>query len=116
MEEGSATIEQFLHYLKFEKRFSEHTAKCYGADLVQFGEFLLNGSGAASAHGVGLGHHDTGAATAVATRTEQEIDQRLLAVDVNEARSYLAHLSGRGTRRRPSRGSWPRCAASTSTW
>ena len=96
MEEGSATIEQFLHYLKFEKRFSEHTAKCYGADLMQFGEFLLNGSGGASRHGVGLGHHDTGTATAVATRTEQEVDQRLLAVDANEARSYLAHLSGKG--------------------
>ena len=39
--EGSAIVEQFLNYLKYEKRFSEHTAKCYGADLAQFGEFLL---------------------------------------------------------------------------
>jgi integrase/recombinase XerC len=96
MEEGSATIEQFLHYLKFEKRFSEHTAKCYGADLAQFSEFLLSGSGAPSSPGVGLGHHDTGTATAVAIQTEQEIDQRLMAVDVNEARSYLAYLSEKG--------------------
>lgn len=103
MEEGNAVIEQFLHYLKFEKRFSEHTAKCYGADLAQFSEFLLNtseGVGQPSHDGFGdsglssdLGHHDGGVATAVATQTEVDIDQRLLAVDVDEARAYLSHLN-----------------------
>ncbi len=105
MEEGSAVIEQFLHYLKFEKRFSEHTAKCYGADLTQFSEFLLNAAeggvprtDAFADPGVAsdLGHHDGGVATAVATQVEQEIDQRLLAVDVNEARTYLAFLNDKG--------------------
>jgi integrase/recombinase XerC len=100
MEENSAIIEQFLHYLKFEKRFSEHTAKCYGADLTQFSEFLLNiAEGGSHGHHDGfaehgsLGHHDGGLATAVATQTEQEVDQRLLAADVNEARAYLAYLN-----------------------
>lgn len=103
MEEGNAVIEQFLHYLKFEKRFSEHTAKCYGADLAQFSQFLLNtseGVGQPSHDGFGdsglssdLGHHDGGVATAVATQTEVDIDQRLLAVDVDEARAYLSHLN-----------------------
>jgi integrase/recombinase XerC len=96
MEEGSVVIEQFLHYLKFEKRFSEHTAKCYGADLTQFSEFLFSGSDGAASEAVSLGHHGGGAATAVATQTEQEIDQRLLTVTVNDARSYLAYLSDRG--------------------
>ena len=41
MEDNNAIVEQFLNYLKFEKRFSEHTAKCYGADLAQFGGFLV---------------------------------------------------------------------------
>ena len=43
--EGTAIFQEFLNYLTFEKRFSEHTAKCYGADLTQFGEFLTWRSG-----------------------------------------------------------------------
>ncbi len=93
MEEGSAVIEQFLNYLKFEKRFSEHTAKCYGADLAQFTDFLVNGGHGSPAEGVAAGLPDAGTATAVATQTEQEVDQRLLGVDVNEARSYLTYLN-----------------------
>ena len=38
--EDSVIIQDFLNYLQFEKRFSPHTAKCYGVDLIQFGEFL----------------------------------------------------------------------------
>ena len=95
MEEGSAIIEQFLNYLKYEKRFSEHTAKCYGADLAQYGEFLwgnATGDGAAS-DGLSLDQHHGGVATAVATHTEARIDQLLVAADVNDARAYLAHLN-----------------------
>jgi integrase/recombinase XerC len=106
MEEGSATIEQFLHYLKFEKRFSEHTAKCYGADLAQFSDFLLHGPNGGTANASNrvweprspsepapMGQQEGGVATAVVTQTEQEVDQRLLAVDVDEARTYLAYLN-----------------------
>ena len=98
MDESSAIVEQFLHYLKFEKRFSEHTAKCYGADLSQFSEFLLNtpSDGPSSSSSAALGHHDGGGGTALATQTEQEVDQRLLAVDVDEARTYLTHLNDKG--------------------
>lgn len=111
MDEGSATVEQFLHYLKFEKRFSEHTAKCYGADLAQFSDFLLNGSPGSNgspAENLPLGqissvptpsfamampHPEGGTAIAVAPQTEQDIDQRLLGVDVDEARTYLTFLN-----------------------
>lgn len=97
MHESSAIVEQFLHYLKFEKRFSEHTAKCYGADLSQFSEFLLNTPSEGSSSDLApLGHHEGGVATAVATQTELEVDQRLLAVDVDEARTYLAYLNDKG--------------------
>jgi site-specific recombinase XerD len=34
--EDSVIIQDFLNYLQFEKRFSPHTAKCYGVDLLQF--------------------------------------------------------------------------------
>ncbi len=109
MDEGSATIEQFLHYLKFEKRFSEHTAKCYGADLTQFTEFLMNGSSVGTPHATNrswesgapseatpLGQQEAGMATAVATQAEQEVDQRLLGLDVDQARAYLAYLNEKG--------------------
>ena len=31
---------QFLEYLKLERHFSDYTVKSYGADLVQFGQYL----------------------------------------------------------------------------
>src|SRR5580658_1975823 len=36
----SPLVRQFLDYLKLEKHFSDYTVKSYGADLVQFGQFL----------------------------------------------------------------------------
>jgi integrase/recombinase XerC len=91
--EGSAIVEQFLNYLRYEKRFSEHTAKCYGADLAQFGEFLLGTWDGHSTEGAPLDDAQGGTATAVATETDQRVDQLLLGLDVNEARSYLAFLN-----------------------
>jgi len=95
MEEGSVVIEQFLNYLKYEKRFSEHTAKCYGADLVQFGGFLsaMHQVDGSPDDGLSLDHGHGAVATAVATRTEQKVDRLLLSADVNDARSYLSHLN-----------------------
>jgi integrase/recombinase XerC len=40
-------IDEFLNYLRFERHFSPHTAKCYAADLHQFCGFLAEGSGGA---------------------------------------------------------------------
>jgi len=36
----SPLAKQFLDYLKFEKHFSDYTIKSYGADLIQFAQFL----------------------------------------------------------------------------
>src|SRR5438094_4365683 len=36
----SPLVRQFLEYLKLEKHFSDYTVKSYGADLIQFGQFL----------------------------------------------------------------------------
>jgi integrase/recombinase XerC len=33
-------VKQFLDYLKLEKHFSDYTVKSYGADLIQFGQFV----------------------------------------------------------------------------
>ena len=33
-------IEEFIRYLKFEKRYSVHTQKAYEVDLIQFKDYL----------------------------------------------------------------------------
>lgn len=37
-------VELFIKYLRYEKRFSEHTLKSYETDLLQFRNFILGGS------------------------------------------------------------------------
>ncbi len=93
--EDSVIVQDFLSYLKFEKRFSEHTAKCYGADLAQFGRFLTgdsqDSSTAEQTNFAADQHHDT--STAVATATAVKVDQLLLTTDVTVVRTYLAFLN-----------------------
>ncbi len=36
-------VQEFVDYLKFERHFSPYTARCYGADLRQFVEYLAGG-------------------------------------------------------------------------
>jgi integrase/recombinase XerC len=94
--EDSIIIQDFLNYLQFEKRFSPHTAKCYGVDLLQFGEFLIGrGDSGADTHGHddAIGSHDSGTATAVAAHPKVDVDHLLASVDVNAVRSYLVVLN-----------------------
>jgi len=93
--EDNTIIQKFLDYLRFEKRFSEHTAKCYGADLGQFGEFLISTSdgGSPEHEQVPLTGQHGGSVTAVATQAGPRVDQLLLAMDVNTVRTYLAFLN-----------------------
>ncbi len=95
--EDVAIIQEFLNYLNFEKRFSEHTAKCYGADLKQFTGFLVDRT--ETAHGAGspsmypLDSQHAGPATAVVTRAKPEVNQLLLSVHTDDVRAYLAYLN-----------------------
>jgi len=88
--ENSMVIQEFLSYLQFEKRFSEHTAKCYGADLTQFGDFLAGRPQGDETEAFG-GSYSGGAAVAMATRVQ--IDQLLLSADVNVMRAYMSLLN-----------------------
>src|SRR6185503_5596008 len=36
-------VKQFLNYLRAERHFSAHTARCYAADLEQFRGYLVTG-------------------------------------------------------------------------
>ena len=89
--ENSMVIQEFLSYLQFEKRFSEHTAKCYGADLTQFGDFLAARSQGDETESFGSGFSGGGAV--VATVTQVQIDRLLLSADVNSVRAYMSLLN-----------------------
>ena len=95
--EDSTIVQKFLDYLKLERRFSQHTAKCYGADLSQFGEFLISASdgGPPSAEPVPLVQQQehVGSSTAVATQTHPKLDQLLLSAETGAVRAYLAFLN-----------------------
>jgi integrase/recombinase XerC len=88
--ENSNNIQEFLSYLEFEKRFSEHTAKCYGADLRQFVEFIIGRS--EDTHTTAEVVSPAGQATAVVTQPKT-VDQLLLSMEVNTVRAYLAFLN-----------------------
>jgi len=93
--EESTIIHKFLDYLTYERRFSEHTAKCYGADLTQYGEFLKSASESdhTDAEMISSSHHDAEPATAVATQVDLKVDQLLLSAQIDSLRSYLGVLN-----------------------
>jgi integrase/recombinase XerC len=93
--EESTTIQKFLDYLKFERRFSEHTAKCYGADLTQYGEFLIGSSDSSppDAELISPAQQNDSLATAVATQAKPKVDQLLLSAGTDVVRTYLAFLN-----------------------
>jgi integrase/recombinase XerC len=87
--ENCAIIHEFLDYLKFEKHFSEHTAKCYHADLEQFCQYLSGGGSHPLEGWSGSDQH----AGSVATQTETKIEQLLLALTTDSVRAYMASLN-----------------------
>jgi integrase/recombinase XerC len=91
--EDSVIVQEFLSYLSYEKRFSEHTAKCYGADLQQFGDFVAErATGGNEGYDGGADNGESGA-LALATERKVSIDRLLTGVDVNAVRAYLALLN-----------------------
>ncbi|MCE5341556.1 MAG: tyrosine recombinase XerC [Planctomycetaceae bacterium] len=80
-------INEFLDYLKFEKHFSEHTAKCYHADLEQFCQYI---SGQASQSDWTASDNSAGG---VATQTQTKVEQLLLTLTTDLVRTYMAHLN-----------------------
>jgi len=101
--ENSVITEQFLSYLKFEKRFSEYTAKCYGADLCQFGQFLVWRAEQRSptAEVISPDDDSDGSGTAIALQTDiktdvgRSTDELVLSADTEEIRAYLAFLNNK---------------------
>ena len=98
-------IEEFLNYLRFERHFSPHTAKCYSADLGQFCTFLLGG-GQSTSGGQQFGAGTTtpsaqagsthapgaGAPVGTAVLSKPQVDEKLRSVTVDDVKLFLAHL------------------------
>ena len=94
-------IDEFLNYLRFERHFSPHTAKCYAADLHQFCEFLGENGGGGGGDSLGGGYHPTagGNGSAVATvappRAHVVAEVSLPAVETEDVQRFLAFLNER---------------------
>jgi site-specific recombinase XerD len=76
----SPLIEQFVNYLRFERHFSPYTARCYEADLRQYGDYLAGDQPAAEPASPGD------------TQVPVEIDAKIIADDTVGLRAYLTHL------------------------
>jgi len=98
-------IDEFLNYLKFERHFSPHTAKCYAADLAQFCAFLVGDEEAAKggqnfasmARATGTGAAVSGqpvepGTTGTAVLSGTDIRQKLRDVEPEHVKSFLAFL------------------------
>lgn len=73
-------VEQFVSYLRFERHFSEYTARCYGADLRQYCEYLGGLDGEAAV------------AEGMEAAARPQVVRRMLAADTMSLRGFLAYL------------------------
>jgi integrase/recombinase XerC len=78
----SPLVQQFLDYLHLERHFSDYTVKSYGADLIQFGQFLAGQIGRASA------------ATIPPPQTPEQLDEKFLKCEPLTVREFLVYLHG----------------------
>src|SRR5688500_16525201 len=74
-------VQQFLQYLKLEKHFSEYTVKSYGADLIQFGQFIAGEIG-----------QPVGGTPPAEKVTPDQVDERQAKCEPLTIREFLAYL------------------------
>jgi integrase/recombinase XerC len=93
--EDRVITQQFLDYLAFEKRFSEHTGKCYGADLEQFVDFLHwhSEQRTPTAEIISPEHPQGGSTTVVANELKMKAGKMLISADTDDVRAYLTFLN-----------------------
>ena len=106
MQEHTPLVEQFINYLRFERHFSPYTARCYGADLRQFVEYLADqphvtahtdeSTGIAGSITPNLAPAAATAATGEKTIDAAAVDQRITAGDPVLIRAFLTHLDNFG--------------------
>lgn len=86
MSEIASLVQQFINFLRAEKHFSPHTSKCYAADLQQFCAYLCGQ----------LGDAEINSREPIILRMAgEEVNRKLLAVDTDVVREFLAMLRER---------------------
>jgi len=100
MKENSL-IGEFLNYLKFERHFSPHTAKCYAADLAQFCAYLMGDTEAATGRqnfAASVATSSTMSASAgpggsaTVVLSEPTVQQKVRDADTEQIKLFLAFL------------------------
>lgn len=93
-------VEAFQAYLTDERHFSPYTAKCYGADLRQYVEFICD------EHDLALDEANertafdarrnrNGSADVLATIAPDAVTSRIARADTEAVRAFLGHLADR---------------------
>ncbi len=95
-------IDSFAGYLTDERHFSQYTARCYGADLRQYVEFLADESGieikpeiekqAYDVRAAAANPNNAGASGVVATITPNTITRLMCEATPDTIRAFLTHL------------------------
>ncbi len=115
---ANTLIDQFVHYLRFERHFSPYTARCYETDLKQYADFLLNhsepsvpaaaptltltsdsgGGTAVAVAAIAATRPDTGSApqAQLGEVNDEQLNGRLGLADAVVIRSFLTYLDGFG--------------------
>src|SRR5215212_7204674 len=78
-------VQQFLDYLRLEKHFSDYTVKSYGADLIQFGQFLAGEIGQ---------HNAEPPLNVVIPDSPTSLDEKQAKAEPLQIREFLAYLNG----------------------
>ncbi|MBP7744512.1 MAG: tyrosine recombinase XerC [Phycisphaerae bacterium] len=97
MSEQASLVQQFINYLRAERHFSPHTAKCYAADLQQFCGYLCTLERYGPPPGdSGNGHTATAADMAKLAPPPgvagEELNRRLLLVETDDVRALMSQL------------------------
>lgn len=105
MNETPPIVEEFLNYLKFERHFSPHTAKCYSSDLQQFCWFLCQDDSVEETDSGFLQPNSSPAPIGQDSRpadwrnkeiaaSPADVQKKLIKVDPEEVRRFLMYLNG----------------------
>ena len=78
----AAIVQEFVDYLRYERHFSPYTARCYGADLRQFTEYLAGDA--------------VGPEQEIPEELLPEVERKLHAADAMTIRGLLSYLDNFG--------------------
>ncbi|MBT8486861.1 MAG: tyrosine recombinase XerC [Phycisphaerales bacterium] len=88
-------VEAFIRYLLDERHFSPYTARCYGVDLRQYGEYLVDAGNITATKDQersALEQRQAGDGDVVGIVGPPTVTGTMLAADVNTIRGFLARL------------------------